>query len=81
MNDDFTKKNMDASIEFHKYMDHHPEIFDAIPNKSYIVFTFQNDPVFNAQSLRLIKDKRRKTIVEAHKSGRSWSIRPLTAKK
>ena len=55
----------------------HPKLFSEIPNGAYVVITLSDDKKFNAESLSLIKDRRRKKIVEAHKSGAAWSVRAL----
>jgi hypothetical protein len=77
MSEAFIKKNVALSLEFDNYLAKHPQLFDAIPNGAYIVITTREDTRFNATSLSLIKDKRRKKIVEAHKAGSSWRIQPL----
>lgn len=77
MSEAFIKKNTKLSLEFDDYLSKHPRLFEAIPNGAYIVITVQEDNQFNAQSLSLIRDKRRKKIVEAHKVGTSWRIQPL----
>jgi hypothetical protein len=77
MSEAFIKKNVKLSLEFDEYLVRHPKLFSDIPNGAYIVITLSNDSKFNTQSLSLVKDKRRKKIVEAHKSGAAWSVRPL----
>lgn len=77
MSEAFIKKNVKLSLEFDEYLVKHPKLFSDIPNGAYIVITLSNDSKFNTQSLSLIKDKRRKKVVEAHKSGTAWSVRPL----
>jgi hypothetical protein len=77
MSEAFIKKNVKLSLEFDDYLVKHPKLFSEIPNGAYIVITLNNDKQFNVESLSLIRDKRRKKIVEAHKSGKVWSIRPL----
>lgn len=77
MSEAFIKQNAALSLEFDEYLFEHPKLFKEIPSKAYIVITIKGDSQFNTQSLSLIKDKRRKKIVEAHKSAKSWTIRPL----
>ncbi len=77
MSETFIKKNVKLSLEFDDYLVKHPQLFSKIPNGAYIVITLSNDKKFNTESISLVKDKRRKKIVEAHKSGSAWSIRPL----
>ena len=77
MSETFIKKNVKLSLEFDDYLVKHPDLFADIPNGAYIVITVNSDSRFNADSLSLIRDKRHKKVVEAHKSGTSWSIRPL----
>lgn len=79
MSEAFIKKNVKLSLEFDDYLVRHPNLFSEIPNGAYIVITLNGDKRFNTESISLIKDKRRKKVVEAHKSGSSWSIRPLLA--
>lgn len=77
MSEAFIKKNVKLSLEFDDYLIKHPRLFSEIPNGAYIVITLNGDKKFNVESRSLIKDSRRKKIVEAHKSGSAWSIRPL----
>ncbi len=77
MSEAFIKKNVKLSLEFDDYLVKHPKLFSEIPNGAYIVITLNDDKQFNTQSLSLIKDRRRKKVVEARKSGKAWSIRPL----
>lgn len=77
MSEAFIKKNVKLSLEFDDYLVKHPKLFSEIPNGAYIVITLNGDKKFNLESLSLIRDKRRKKIVEAHKSGSVWSVRPL----
>ncbi|MEK7152979.1 MAG: DUF5647 family protein [Patescibacteria group bacterium] len=77
MSEAFIKKNVKLSLEFDDYLVKHPQLFSEIPNGAYIVITLNGDRKFNEDSLSLVRDKRRKKIVEAHKTGSAWSIRPL----
>jgi hypothetical protein len=77
MSEAFIKKNVKLSLEFDDYLVKHPKLFADIPNGAYIVITLSNDNKFNTESLSLIKDRRRKKVVEAHKTGAAWSVRPL----
>jgi len=77
MSEAFIEKSVKLSLEFDDYIAKHPKLFSEIPNGAYIVITLSNDKVFNDESLSLIRDTRRKKVVEAHKSGTSWTIRPL----
>lgn len=77
MSEAFVKRNVKLSLEFDDYLVKHPKLFSEIPNGAYIVITLNGDKKFNEESLSLIRDKRRKKIVEARKSGVTWSIRPL----
>lgn len=77
MSEAFIKKNVKLSLEFDDYLVKHPKLFSEIPNGAYIVITLNGDRKFNVESLSLVRDKQRKKVVEAHKSGSAWSIRPL----
>jgi hypothetical protein len=77
MSEAFIKKNVRLSLEFDDYLVKHPKLFSEIPNGAYIVITLNGDKKFNTESISLIRDKQRKKVVEAHKSGSAWSIRPL----
>jgi len=77
MSETFVKKNVKLSLEFDNYLVKHPQLFDSIPNGAYVVITINDDARFNAQSMSLIKDKRRKKIVEAHRAGSTWHVSPL----
>ena len=74
---DYPIERCKLSLEFDDYLAKHPQLFSDIPNGAYIVITLSDDQKFNAESHSLVKDKRRKKIVEAHKSGTAWSIRPI----
>jgi hypothetical protein len=77
MSEAFIKKNIKLSLEFDEYLAKHPNLYEEIPNGAYIVVTLNSDKKFNDESLSLIRDKRRKKVVEAHKSGAAWTVRPL----
>jgi hypothetical protein len=77
MSETFVKKNIQLSLELDEYLAKHPQLFNNIPNGAYVVITLKEDKKFNTRSLSLIKDGRRKKIVEAQKSGSRWTIRPL----
>lgn len=81
MSEAFFKKNLKLGLELDGQLLEYPDLYDAIPNKAYVVVTVEGDDKFNAESLSLIRNPRRKTIVEAHrtltKSGPRWTIRPL----
>lgn len=77
MSETFINKNAKLSLEFDNYLVTHPQLFEDIPNGAYVVITLNDDAQFNAQSISLIKDKRRKKIVEAHRAGSTWHVRPL----
>ncbi|HEU4914698.1 MAG TPA: DUF5647 family protein [Candidatus Saccharimonadales bacterium] len=81
MSEAFIKKNVKLSLEFDDYLAKHPALYKEIPNGAYIVITLSDDKNFNAESVSLIKDRRRKQVVEAHKAGASWSLRPLRLSK
>jgi len=65
MNEAFIKKTVKLSLEFDEYLVKHPQLFSAIPNGAYIVITLSDDKKFSDESIGLIKDRRRKTVVEA----------------
>jgi len=77
MSEQFVKKNINLSLEFDKYIVEHPQAFKNIPKGAYVVVTLKNDPVFSRESRSLIKDPRRKKVVEAQKSGSNWTISPF----
>lgn len=77
MSEAFIQKRTKLSLEFDDYVARHPRLFNDIPNGAYVVITLQEDTGFNAESLSLVRDKRRKKIVEAHRAGATWRIRPL----
>lgn len=77
MSEAFIKKNVKLSLEFDSYLAKHPQLFNEIPNGAYIVITINGDTKFNADSLSTVKDQKRKTILEAHKSRSDWTLRPL----
>lgn len=71
------KKNIDLGFEFDDYVARHPDLLDKIPNKAYVVVTVEGDDKFNAYAISLVRDPKRKNIVEAHKSADDWTVRPL----
>lgn len=78
MSDTFVKKNVKLSLEFDEYLVNHPKLFKDIPHNAYIVITVNGDDKFNSTSRSIIKNKRHKKVVEAHKtSSGSWNLRPV----
>lgn len=77
MSEEFIKKNSELLVEFDRYTLQHLEILDDIPNGAHVVITIKGDDKFNAQSISMVREPKRKKVVEAHKAGRRWSIRPL----
>lgn len=80
MTDAFIKKNVKLSLEFDNYLANHPDLFSSIPNGAYIVITIKGDNKFNTDSISIVKDMKRKKLVEVHKSSDTWSLRPLEIK-
>jgi hypothetical protein len=78
MSEAFIKKNVKLSLEFDGYLAKHPDLFKDIPNGAYIVITVSGDDKFNADSISIVKNMKRKKLVEAHKTSSSWSLKPLT---
>ena len=77
MSEQFVKRNIKLSMEFDEYIVKHPELFKRIPSGAYIVITVKNDPKFTKESVSIVKNSRRKKIIEAQKSGASWTLRPF----
>lgn len=77
MSEAFIKKNVKLSLEFDEYLAKHPVLFEKIPNGAYIVITVNGDNKFNEDSLSIVKNMKRKKLIEAHKTTSSWSLRPL----
>ena len=77
MGEAFIKKNVKLSLEFDEYLAKHPNLFEQIPNGAYIVITIKGDTKFNKDSISIVKDIKHKKVVEAHKTAKSWSLRPL----
>jgi hypothetical protein len=77
MSEAFIKKNVKLSLEFDEYLAKHPAMFESIPNGAYIVITISGDNKFNADSISIVKNMRKKRIVEAHKAANKWSLKPL----
>ncbi len=82
MSEQFVKKNVKLSLEFDNYLVKHLDMLDQIPDKSWIVLTINGDEDFNRDSISIARKSRsRRRFVEAHKSGRSWVVRPLELSK
>lgn len=77
MTEQFIKKNLKLSLEFDKYIIQHPKTFKDIPKDAYVIVTLKNDSAFSRQSRTLIRDSKRKTVVEAQKSSSGWTIKPF----
>jgi hypothetical protein len=77
MSEAFVRKNVKLSIEFDEYLAKHPALFKHIPAGAYIVITVKGDEKFNANSVSIIRSKRTKKVVEAHKTDSRWTIKPL----
>ncbi len=77
MSDAFIKKNVKLSLEFDEYLAKHPKLFEDIPNKAIVVITVKGDTKFNSDSISIVRDIKRKTVVEAHKTDSRWTIKPL----
>jgi len=77
MSEAFIKKNVKLSLEFDEYLAKHPKMFEDIPNGAYIVITINGDKKFNRDSISIVRDMRRKKLIEAHKSSNQWSLRTL----
>ncbi len=77
MSEDFAKKSIELMDEFDDYIVKHPAMHKKIPNRAYIVITVKGDDEFNAASISLIRDPKRKKVIEAHKTDHRWYLRPL----
>jgi hypothetical protein len=77
MSEQFIKKNIKLSLEFDRYVVEHPDLFKSIPNGAYVIVTLKNDAKFSQQSRKLVKEPRRKKVVEAQKAGSTWTISPF----
>jgi hypothetical protein len=77
MTDAHIKKNIRLSLEFDNYIAKHPKLYDSIPNGAYIVITIKGDEKFNEDSISIVRKRKLKQAVEAHKTDSRWTIRPL----
>jgi hypothetical protein len=77
MSEAFIKKNTKLLGEFDQYLIDHPDLWDKIPNGAHVIITVQGDDKFNSLSVSMVRDTRRKKVVEAHKADHRWSLRPL----
>ena len=77
LSEDFVNRNVELSLEFDAYLAGHPALYKKIPNGAYIIITVNGDTKFNATSVSIVKNMKRKKIVEAHKTSDRWSLRPL----
>ncbi len=77
MSEAFIKKNTRLLSEFDKYLIDHPDLWDKIPNGAHVILTVQGDEKFNTLSISMVRDPKRKKVVEAHKTDHRWSLRPL----
>jgi len=75
--DRLEQKNVKLCMEFDMYMAKHPEMFEDISNKAWIAMTVEGDEEFNQGSVSMIRNIKSKRVVEAHKKGKTWSLRPL----
>lgn len=77
MSEAFIKKNTKLLGEFDKYLIEHPDLWDKIPNGAHVILTVKGDDKFNTLSTSMLRDIKRKKVVEAHKTDHRWSVRPL----
>jgi hypothetical protein len=77
MTDSYIKKNIRLSLEFDNYIARHPSLYDKIPHGAYIVITVKGDDKFNEDSVSIVRGRRVKNAVEAHKTDSRWTIKPL----
>lgn len=74
MSENFISTNISLTLEFDEYLVSHPHLLDSIPHKSYVIMLVKGDDDFNRQSYELVG--RRKNVVQAIKSGKSWELQP-----
>ncbi len=77
MSEAFIRKNVKLSLEFDAYLASHPYLFKKIPNGAYIIITVKDDRSFNEDSISTVRNIKNKRVVEAHKTSKRWSLRPL----
>ena len=56
MNSLFEEKYDELFTEFNYYVAEHPEFSERIPHDALVVLLDKNDPVFNRENLRRVKD-------------------------
>ena len=81
MSKKFINRNVKLIGEFNDYAFKHQRVLSAIPNGATIIMTIAGDEKFNEASRAMVVRRKRRNIVEAHKRGRSWTIRPLVEAK
>jgi Family of unknown function (DUF5647) len=76
----FIDKNVKFSLELDSYLAEHFELYESIPNGAVVVITLRSDKDFTNKSIGIARRSRSKRpIIEAEKSGREWTLRPLSA--
>lgn len=77
MSEAFIKKNTKLLSEFDKYLIEHPNLWNKIPNGAHVILTVKGDEKFNTLSMSMVRDIKRKKVIEAHKTDHRWTLRPL----
>ena len=65
-------------MDFDTYLSKHPRVLNSIPSGAHIIITSHRDRTLSEVNRAIARNSRTGKFVEAHKSGNSWSIKPLT---
>lgn len=78
MTERIIKKNMKLLWEFNAYAARHRALLSGIPNGATVVMTVAGDEKFNKSSREMaIRATGKRSVIEAYKEGRRWSLRPF----
>jgi hypothetical protein len=57
----FSRRQMELTAEFAKYVIEHPEIDEALPEDSHVFFEIEGEPEFNEYSRQLAERRERES--------------------
>ncbi len=79
MSKNFIQKNIKLSLDFGRYISHHPSAYKKLPKGAHVFFTVKGDKSFNANSRELMEKTPAKKVIEARKEGMKWTLQPLAS--
>ena len=72
------QKNIKLSLDFDDYVARNPRALRRVPKGASIILTSAQDRALSETNRAIASSARRGKFVEARRSNRGWSIRPLS---